>query len=376
MLYRKILAASVASVALFSLSPNTASAKELRIASSSPPTYELYNPVFTTFMEQLSARTNGELTAKHFGLEVVSLRNAVSSLENGVIDIGNFLPSYTPADFPNSALISDLSPLGHMGSAMMAATVEYLATCADCQTEFKNKGFVYTASVSTPPYQLITASKPVATPEDIKGLRLRSAGTAFSLWIKTMGAIPTEISFNEEYEALQGGLVDGTVAPPANLVGNRLGEVTKYFTPIPVATFNVTSSFTVRQQVWKDLPEEQRRAIVDAAIDGVAKNDFAMRQTGDKALETFKSQGGTVVEPTEALIEANKAVRDAAIAMAIENGKNLYKVENAEEKVNHFVELIDKWTAIMEPIQDDPAAIAEAVRTGVWDKIDVNTYGM
>ncbi|MBE0704555.1 MAG: hypothetical protein IH582_15535 [Afipia sp.] len=62
--------------------------------------------------------------------------------------------------------------------------------------------------------------------------------------------------------------------------------------------------------------------------------------------------------------------------MAIENGKNLYKVENAEEKVNHFVELIDKWTAIMEPIQDDPAAIAEAVRTGVWDKIDVNTYGM
>lgn len=353
----------------------TADARELRIASTSPPNYELYNPVFTTFMEELERLTDGALTAKHFGLEVVNLRNAVSSLESGIVDIGNFLPSYTPADFPNAALISELSPLGQIGAAMMPATVEYFVTCEDCQQEFARKGFVYTGGVSTPSYEVLTTDKAVHTLADIKGLRLRSPGTAFSLWISAMGGIPTEISFNEEYEALQGGLVDGTVAPPANLTGNRLAEVTNFYTPISVGTFNVTSSFTVRQQLWQSLPEDQRAAIVAAAVAGTSKNEYAMRQTGDRALADFYAGGAELAEPAEDLQQRVIDFQDAAIAVAIENGITRYNIPDAQEKVDRFVALVAKWNAIIEPIQNDTDAIADAVNAEIWSKVDLSTYG-
>ena len=369
----RVLAASAA--VLSAAIAGSASAAELRIASSSALNYELYDPVYTTFMEELPKLTNGELTARHFGLEIVNLRNAVSSLESGIVDVANFLPSLAAADFPNSTLLAELAPIGHLGSAMSAAVMEYLVTCGDCQAEFARKGFVYTASVATPSYELLMGRKEVTKPEDLAGLRLRSPGTSYSIWISAMGAIPTEVTITEEYEALQGGLIDGTVAPLANLVGSRLLEVTKYYTAVPIGTYHATSSFTVRKATWDTLSPENRKALVDAAVTAVAKNEPAMRATGVKALEEFKAAGGQVVEPSPELLQATQDLESKVVAAAIELGKTRYNIPDAEEKVNHFVELVNKWNEIIEPIQDDPAAIADAVRAEVWAKVDLETYG-
>lgn len=364
-----------ASAALLSLTVAGASAKELRIASSSALNYELYTPVYTTFMEELPRLTNGELTAQHLGLEVVNLRNAIPSLESGIIEIGNFLPSLAAADFPNATLLAELAPFGSNGTVMAAAVMEYLVTCGDCQAEFARKGFVYTASVSTPSYNLLTANKPVTKPEDAAGMRLRSPGTSYSLWIKSMGAIPTEVPITEEYEALQSGLIDGTVAPPANLVGSRLLEVTKYYTPIAIGTYHTTSSFTVRKATWDEFTSEQKRAVVDAAINAVVLNDPAMRKTGTAAIETFKAQGGQEVEPSPELLKATQDLKDGVIAAAVEVGTTRYNIPDAQEKVERFVALVDKWTRLLEPIGDDSAAVADAVRAEVWSKVDIDSYG-
>jgi TRAP-type C4-dicarboxylate transport system substrate-binding protein len=363
------------SAALVSSTVIGASATEFRVASSSALNYELYNPVYTTFMAELPKLTNGELTAQHLGLEVVNLRNAISSLESGIIDIGNFLPSLAAADFPNATLLAELAPLGERGTVMGAAVMEYLVTCGDCQAEFARKDFVYTASVSTPSYNLLTAKKPVSKPSDIAGLRLRSPGTSFSFWIQSMGAIPTEVPITEEYEALQSGLIDGTVAPPANLVGSRLLEVTKYYTPIAIGTYHTTSSFTVRKSSWDSLTLEHRRAVVDAAINAVVLNDPAMRKTGAEALEQFKAAGGQVVEPSPELLKATNDLRDGVIAAAVETGKTRYNIADAQEKVARFVALVDKWTKIIDPIENDAPAVADAVRAEIWSKVDLATYG-
>lgn len=373
--WKSVRALATSAAILSAAIAGPASAAELRIASSSALNYELYNPVYTTFMEELPKLTNGELTARHFGLEIVNLRNAVSSLESGIVDVANFLPSLAAADFPNSTLLAELAPIGRLGSAMSAAVMEYLVTCGDCQAEFAKKGFVYTASVATPSYELLMGRKEVTKPEDLAGLRLRSPGTSYSIWISSMGAIPTEVTITEEYEALQGGLIDGTVAPLANLVGSRLLEVTKYYTAVPIGTYHATSSFTVRKATWDTLSPENKKALVDAAVTAVAKNEPAMRATGVKALEEFKAAGGQVVEPSPELLQATQDLESKVVAAAIELGKTRYNIPDAEEKVNHFVELVNKWNGIIEPIQDDPAAIADAVRAEVWSKVDLETYG-
>jgi TRAP-type C4-dicarboxylate transport system substrate-binding protein len=372
----RLIGAAAISASALAFAGLQASALELRVASGSPPAHPSNNPVYTTFIDELPKLSNGELTAKHYGLEVVTLGTGLSSLESGVVDIANVLMQYFPADFPNSMLLADLAPLGTVGSGMAAATIEYYVTCADCQAEFANKGIVYISSVSTPSYDILTTRKPVRTAADVEGLRLRSPGAAFSLWIKTMGAIPAEISFNEEYEALQGGLIDGTIAPPVNLVGNRLSEVTKYYTPVGVGTLNATSTFSVRSETWKSLTEDQRRAIVNAGLSGSVWFEPESRKAGVKGLELLKESGGEVLEPAPDLVEKTKALQAEAIAKGVENGKEIYRISDPEGKARRFASLVEKWNAIMLPIQDDPAAMTAALKREVWDEVDLSTYGM
>ena len=79
-------------------------------------------------------------------------------------------------------------------------------------------------------YRNITSStKPINTPDDLKGFKIRVPGIA--LWVsmfKALGASPTVIPFGELYSALQTKVVDGQENPLALISSAKLFEVQKY----------------------------------------------------------------------------------------------------------------------------------------------------
>lgn len=79
-------------------------------------------------------------------------------------------------------------------------------------------------------YRNITSAiRPVNTPEDLKGFKLRVLG--IPLWIsmfKALGASPTAIPFGELYSALQTKVVDGQENPLALIRSAKLYEVQKF----------------------------------------------------------------------------------------------------------------------------------------------------
>lgn len=79
-------------------------------------------------------------------------------------------------------------------------------------------------------YRNITsASKPINTPDDLKGFKIRVPG--IPLWIsmfKALGASPTAIPFGELYSALQTKVVDGQENPLALIRSAKLYEVQKF----------------------------------------------------------------------------------------------------------------------------------------------------
>ncbi|WP_454738690.1 TRAP transporter substrate-binding protein [Cupriavidus necator] len=79
-------------------------------------------------------------------------------------------------------------------------------------------------------YRNITSAiRPVNTPEDLKGFKLRVPG--IPLWIsmfKALGASPTAIPFGELYSALQTKVVDGQENPLALIRSAKLYEVQKF----------------------------------------------------------------------------------------------------------------------------------------------------
>lgn len=77
--------------------------------------------------------------------------------------------------------------------------------------------------------QITSAEKPIRTPEDLKGYRIRvPVSPIFTSLFQALGANPTSINFNELYTALQTHLVDGQENGLVAIESGKLYEVQKY----------------------------------------------------------------------------------------------------------------------------------------------------
>jgi len=366
MLTRSLLAAGL----LAGLS-STACALELRAGSGGPPTHPAHTPTYTTFVEKLAEASGGAVTARPLGLEVATLANAISNLQSGVLDVANVLTLYFAADFPHSMLVSELATLGKNGQAMTGAVSEYVMTCEPCRAEFAAKGIVYLGTGSTSTYNIIS-TKPIKSVADLKGKRLRSGGAPFTRWIEGMGAQPAEISFNEEYESISNGLLDGTIAPPINILTGKLYEIAPYITTVDIGTFHSASNFSTRRQTWNKLTPEQRRWLATAATWGVAAHGagFAAGEAKVRAVAV------TFVEPDADLAAANTAFAADAKAAAVKLGTTRYGIANAAAEVERFAALVDKWNGLTTGLdQTDIPAMAALLDREIFSKIDWSTYG-
>jgi tripartite ATP-independent transporter DctP family solute receptor len=81
-------------------------------------------------------------------------------------------------------------------------------------------------------YRELTNSKhPITTPDDLKGIKFRVAGSKLYLeTFRLLGANAVTMSFGEVFTALQQGVIDGQENPTAIIDSSRLYEVQKYLT--------------------------------------------------------------------------------------------------------------------------------------------------
>jgi tripartite ATP-independent transporter DctP family solute receptor len=132
--------------------------------------------------------------------------------------------------------------------------------------------------------QTTTSTKPVATPDDFRGMKLRVPPSP--LWtsmFKAFDASPASINFNEVYSALQTKIVDGQENPLAIIATAKLYEVQKYCS----LTNHMWDGFwfLANQRAWQSLPDDVRAIVakhINAAglkeRDDVAKLNASLQQ--------------------------------------------------------------------------------------------------
>jgi tripartite ATP-independent transporter DctP family solute receptor len=77
--------------------------------------------------------------------------------------------------------------------------------------------------------QITSATKPIKTPEDLRGFKIRvPVSPLWTSMFTAFGASPTSINFSEVYSALQTKIVDGQENPLAIIESGKLYEVQKY----------------------------------------------------------------------------------------------------------------------------------------------------
>jgi TRAP-type C4-dicarboxylate transport system substrate-binding protein len=361
---KKLLKVTALAAAL-AATANLADARELRIAPAGPPAHPAYY-MYEHFVDYLAKESGGALTATILGPEVVALPQMKDALQTGLVDIGNYLPLYFAAGMDTTNISGDFALVGRNSHVMALAMTEYVVTCEACQKEFADVGIVFLGSGSSDIYGLLT-TKPVHSAADLQGMRLRSGGAPYSRWAEHFGATGVAMGVGDTFEGMSQGTIDGTMASVVDLLSFRLIDVAKYVTRVPIGTYHVTCNFAVAKPTWDSLSDEEKAQVVAAA--GRANFDLTDRwayQLPAAAMGAVEKSAIEVIEPDPAFLEASNAfIAEDEISRVAEDG----------EMGQHFVDLVEKWTGIVNEVGEDPNALAERAKEEIWSKVDWATYG-
>jgi TRAP-type transport system periplasmic protein len=124
--------------------------------------------------------------------------------------------------------------------------------------------------------QVTTSTKPIQTPDDMRGLKIRVPPSP--LWtsmFEAFGSSPASINFNEVYSALQTKIVDGQENPLAIIATAKLYEVQKYCS----LTNHMWDGFwfLANRRAWESLPDDVRTVV------GKHVNEAAVKERADVA---------------------------------------------------------------------------------------------
>jgi len=172
-------------------------------------------------------------------------------------------------------------------------------------------------------YRNVSNSKhAVNTPEDLKGLKLRTPQSPVSLEIfKALGANPMPLSFGELYTALEQKTIDGQENPLSLIYFNKFYEVQKHVS----LTGHMYSSMVLAlsEKSWKQLSPDYQEAIQQAANEARDYEREVSKAQEIELIEKLKSEGVIMTEVDKApFIEATK---DVHLKFDADYGKDFYE---------------------------------------------------
>lgn len=148
--------------------------------------------------------------------------------------------------------------------------------------------------------------KPVSTPADLSGVKMRTIGAP--VWIETiraMGAEPTPIAWGEVYSALQLGTIDAAEAQPTAIWGAKLYEVIKHVTK--TGHIQLVTALVVGGDTWDQISPENQKIVRDLAVENGRYASGLTIELGEKALKDVADTGVGVHEvdlaPFKAAVE-------------------------------------------------------------------------
>lgn len=184
-------------------------------------------------------------------------------LSSGISDVSGVVPAYLSAQMPLSSAfdLPGYTTDSCIGAAAVTRAVSEGSTTRE--DEITPLGVHPLWSVLLTGYELMT-SAPATDPNTQNGAILRSPGGAVDRVVDEMGAAGVSMPLGDMYEAISRGTVDGTVASPTSMAPYKLAEVLRHST-IGAGLGSVAVLYSISEQKWSELNDEQRNVITEAA---------------------------------------------------------------------------------------------------------------
>jgi tripartite ATP-independent transporter DctP family solute receptor len=280
----------------------------VKLAHAHSATESIIGPSATLFADNVRKYTNGQVDVQvfHSGQLGSNERELVESVRIGVLDMAivasapvtAFSPSLTLVDLPflfedHAHAIRVLD--GPIGDKM--------------KQDLAPKGMVLLEFWSAGIRNVFNTVKPIRTPDDLKGMKVRVMQTPVYLdTFKALGSLPVAMSPSELYSALQMGVVGAGENDPASVMTWKWVEVIKYYSLTQHAYCPMV--VLMSGKLFQSFPKEIQAAIQKAGKDGSAHQRPYVEGLWDRAMKRIEEKGVKVnkVDDINAFRERMKPV--------------------------------------------------------------------
>ncbi len=168
----------------------------------------------------------------------------------------------------------------------------------DARTTIDETGLDYYAGIHNGFRQLTNAKRPVLTPDDLAGLKIRTPGSAiYQNTFTALGASPSTLNWGEVFTALQQGTIDGQENGLSITNTSGVLEVQPYVTVWSYSYENDLLMFNT--DIWNSLNEETQNVLREKAVEACNWGRDVVEAEHDTLIEEFRDKGIQVDVLTE-----------------------------------------------------------------------------
>lgn len=251
------------------------------------------------FADALEAEMNGKIKFNRFYAgELAAPGRELDALE-GIIDVASpFLAPYHEGLFP----LTDVTqlPILDTTSVMITKAFQKLmdsdVALKDGQTftqlELEKRDLVAWPVGSSAGYVINTVDTEFETPDDFKGVPLRSGTAVMTLALKNLGFTPVLMPAAEAYESIMKNTINGSLLCVADWNSYRLEDLFRYsLTGINLGHFSMY--MVTKQDTWDKLPADVQEAWDRIARETAIKNAEFIDNKGEVTMKDATEKFGT-----------------------------------------------------------------------------------
>ena len=263
------------------------------------------------FAAEVERRTSGALKASVYpGSSLMKTNAQFSSMRKGALDMSLVPLSYAGGEVAetNIGLMPALVPSYEQGALWKTAEVGKLLSKV-----LDDKGVMIVSWV----WQaggVASRPRPLLTPEDAKGLKVRGGSREMDMMLKAAGASVITLPSNEIYAAMQTGAMDAAMTSSTSFISFKLEEIAKHLTTGRNKTYwFMFEPLMISKDVFSKLPKNQQDVVmaVGAELEVFARD--AARFDDKAAAEIYAKAGAKVYDMDESTLKRWQAIaRDTA----------------------------------------------------------------
>ena len=287
------------------LTAGPVAAKTLKIAFVAPP--PVWGPIADYYAKQVAERAP-DLEVKVFGGgQLGPLPQNFAEIKLGKLDMmladsGVLMMPKGGKDFSVMFAPYTFKSQAHMRKFFASDLFKEMIAQTEKEAGLKFLGLAGDRS----PRLISTSTRKVATPADMKGLKLRVPLTPpIKMAMEFWGATPIPLSAAELYMAMKQGTVDGQDNGFDALYGAKYYEVQKYASPIDY--IRSALMIVVSEKVWNGLSEAEQKALSEACG---PTDEWSTKRNDELVANSIKGvqeKGMEIIKPDMAAFETSAA---------------------------------------------------------------------